>query len=98
MSLSKAEIKELNNKIKENEEKINELKQKIKNQDLILKEKIYKPLRNEIESLITEIKLDNKIKDILYKLLKICLYSDEEIEKIFEYKNKNMNILGLYKL
>ena len=98
MSLSKAEIKELNNKIKENEEKINELKQKIKNQDLILKEKLYKPLRNEIESLITEIKLDNKIKDILYKLLKICLYSDEEIEKIFEYKNKNMNILGLYKL
>ena len=98
MSLSKAEIKELNNKIKENEEKINELKQKIKNQDLILKEKIYKPLRNEIESLITEIKLDNKIKDILYKLLKIFLYSDEEIEKIFEYKNKNMNILGLYKL
>ena len=84
MSLSKAEIKELNNKIKENEEKINELKQKIKNQDLILKEKIYKPLRNEIESLITEIKLDNKIKDILYKLLKICLYSDKEIEKIFE--------------
>ena len=98
MSLSKAEIKELNNKIKENEEKINELKQKIKSQDLILKEKIYKPLRNEIESLITEIKLDNKIKDILYKLLKICLFSDEEIEKIFEYKNKNMNILGLYKL
>ena len=98
MSLSKAEIKELNNKIKENEEKINELKQKIKSQDLILKEKLYKPLRNEIESLITEIKLDNKIKDILYKLLKICLYSDEEIEKIFEYKNKNMNILGLYKL
>ena len=98
MSLSKAEIKELNNKIKENEEKMNELKQKIKNQDLILKEKLYKPLRNEIESLITEIKLDNKIKDILYKLLKICLYSDEEIEKIFEHKNKNMNILGLYKL
>ena len=98
ISLAKVEIKELNNKIKEKEEKINELKQKIKSQDLILKEKLYKPLRNEIESLITEIKLDNKIKDILKKLLKISLYNDEEIEKIFEYKEKNINILGLYKL
>ena len=97
LSLTKAEIKELNNKIKEKDEKINELKQKIEMNDLILKEKLYKPLRNEIESLINQIKLDDKIKDILIKLLKICLYNDEEIEKIFEYKNKNLSILGLFK-
>ena len=98
LSLTKAEIKELNNKIKEKDEKINELKQQIENQILIQKDKLYKPLRQNMEYLINEIKLNDKIKEILRELLNICLYTQEEIETIFENKEKNLNILGLYKI
>ena len=98
LSLTKAEIKELKNKLNEKEEKINELQQKIENQTLIRKEKIYNPLRKALELLITEINLNDKIKEILKGILFICQYTNEEIVKIFEYKEKNMNIIGLFKI
>ena len=98
LSLTKAEIKELKNKLNEKEKKINELQQKIENQTLILKEKIYNPLRKALELLITEINLNDKIKEILKGILFICQYTNEEIVKIFEYKEKNMNIIGLFKI
>ena len=98
LSLTKAEIKELKNKLNEKEEKINELQQKIENQTLILKEKIYNPLRKALELLITEINLNDKIKEILKGMLFIFQYTNEEIVKIFEYKEKNMNIIGLFKI
>ena len=97
LSLTKAELKELKNKLIQKEEKINELKQKIGTQILIQKEKLYKPLRQGLELLITEINLNDKIKEILKELLNIGLYTKEEILKIFEYKDKNMNIIGLFK-
>ena len=97
LSLTKAELKELKNKLIQKEEKINELKQKIGTQILIQKEKLYKPLRQGLELLITEINLNDKIKEILKELLNIGLYTKEEILKIFEYKEKNMNIIGLFK-
>ena len=98
LSLIKAEIKELRNKIKEKEEIIKELNHKIETQNLIQKDKLYKPLRFGIELLITEINLNDKIKEILKEILHICLYSNEEIVNIFLYKEKNMNIIGLFKL
>ena len=97
LSLTKAEIKELNNKIKEKDEKINELKQKIGTQVLIQKDQLYKPLRHGLESLINEININDKVKEILHGLLTICLYNNDEIEKLFACKEKNINILGMFK-
>ena len=97
LSLTKAEIKELKNKLNKKKEKINELQLKIENQTWILKEKIYNPLRKALELLINEINLNDKIKEILKGILFICQYTNEDIVKIFEYKEKNMNIIGLFK-
>ena len=98
LSLTKAEIKELKNKLNEKKEKINELKQKIENLTLIQKNEIYKPLRKALEFLITEINISDKIKEILKGMLYICQYTNEEIAQIFEYKEKNINIIDLFKL
>ena len=98
LSLTKAEIKELKNKLNEKKEKINELKQKIENLTLIQKNEIYKPLRKALELLITEINISDKIKEILKGMLYICQYTNEEIAQIFEYKEKNINIIDLFQL
>ena len=93
----KAEIKELKNIIEEKNEKIKLLNQNLEKQTTSLKDKIYLPLRNGLELLIMEISLNNKIKDILRNLLNICLYNNEEIEKIFKYRDKKKNIVGIFK-
>ena len=93
----KAEIKELNSKIEEKDEKIKWLSQNLEKQTSSLKDKLYLPLRNGLELLIMEIDLNNKIKDILRNLLNISLYNNEEIEKIFKFKEKKKNIVGIFK-
>ena len=93
----KAEIKELNSKIEEKDEKIKWLNQNLEKQTSSLKDKLYLPLRNGLELLIMEIDLNNKIKDILRNLLNISLYNNEEIEKIFKFKEKKKNVVGVFK-
>ena len=93
----KGEIKELNAKLEEKDERIKWLNQSLERQNLLQKDKLYIPLRNGLELLITEIKLTNKIKEILRVLLNISLYNNEEIEKIFKYKEKKKNIIGIFK-
>ena len=93
----KNEIKELKCIIKEKEEKIEALNEDFQRRTLLQKDKLYIPLRNGLELLITEINLNNKIKDILKGLLNISLYNNEEIETIFKYKEKKKNIIGIFK-
>ena len=97
IDLIKAEMKEIKNKLNEKEEEINELKDKLNKQNLIQKDKIYKPLRKALETLINEINLNEKIKITIKELLNIALYSNEEIEKIFQFKEDNVNIIGIFK-
>ena len=97
IDLIKAEMKEIKNKLNEKEEEINELKDKLNKQNLIQKDKIYKPLRKALETLINEINLNEKIKITIKELLNIALYSNEEIEKIFQFKENNVNIIGIFK-
>ena len=97
LNIIKAEIKELNLKIEKKEEKIKRLNQDLERQILLQKDKLYIPLRNGLEKLITEINLTDKIKDLLRDLLNISLYNNEEIEKIFKYKEKKKNIIGIIK-
>ena len=98
LSIIKNEIKELNLKIEKKDEKIKCLNQDLERQIVLQKDKLYIPLRNGLEKLITEINLTNKIKDLLRDLLKISLYNNEEIEKIFNYKEKKKNIIGIFRL
>ena len=92
----KKEIKELNGIIQEKEEKIKMLNSNFGRETLLQREQFYISLRNGIELLITEINLTNKIKDILRGMLNILLYKNEEIEKIFKYKDKKKNIIGIF--
>ena len=98
LSIIKNEIKELNLKIEKKDEKIKYLNQDLERKFILQKDKLYIPLRNGLEKLITEINLTNKIKDLLRDLLKISLYNNEEIEKIFNYKEKKKNIIGIFRL
>ena len=93
----KEEIREMERLLEEKEEKINFLNENFERQTLLQKEKLYIPLRNGLELLITEINLTTKIKEILRTLLNISLYNNEEIEKIFKYKEKKKNIIGIFK-
>ena len=80
----KEEIREMEKLLEEKEEKIKFLNENFERQTLLQKEKLYIPLRNGLELLITEINLTHKIKEILRTLLNISLYNNEEIEKIFK--------------
>ena len=83
--------------LNEKEEKIKLLNKNLERQTLLQKDELYVPLRNGLELLITEITLTNKIKEILKVLLNISLYNNEEIEKIFKYREKKKNIIGIFK-
>ncbi len=62
------------------------------------KEEIIGPLRSALERLIGEIKLNNKVKEILTVILRLVCYTEEQIAIIYQYKEKKKNFFNLFTL
>ena len=104
-------IKE-NKKLEENESllltQLSELKKELKqSRDIIenLKGKNFEycreflyPLRNALERLIFEIKLTSKVKEVLNIILSLASYTDEQIQVLYQYKEKKKNFFNMFPL
>ena len=99
------QLNALKEEIKEHKEEIqklmtinNKYKIELENKEKLKKDKIIIPLRNALERLIYEIKLNNKIKEILNIILSLVYYSEEQILVIYQYKEKKKNFFNLFTL
>ena len=91
----KQELKETRVLLDEANKKNVELSQEIESQGTLRNQNSIGSLRNCLERLITEIKVNNKIKEILIVILRLACYTEEQIETIFKYKDKNKNIINI---
>ena len=94
----KQELKETRYFLEEMKNKNIELAQEIESQGTLRNQNLIGSLRNCLERLITEIKINNKIKEILIVLLRLASYTDEQIEIIFKYKEKKKNIINIFQM
>ena len=94
----KQELKETRYFLDEMKNKNFELAQEIESQGTLRNQNLIGSLRNCLERLITEIKITNKIKEILIVLLRLASYTDEQIEMIFKYKEKKKNIINIFQM
>ena len=106
------ELLKENKKLEDNENllltQLNELKKELKQSREIIdnlkgknfeycREFLY-PLRNALERLIFEIKLTNKIKEVLNIILSLASYTDEQIQVMYQYKEKKKNFFNMFPL
>jgi hypothetical protein len=94
----KQELKETRFFLDEMKNKNLELAKEIESQGTLRNQNLIGSLRNCLERLITEIKITNKIKEILTVLLRLASYTDEQIELIFKYKEKKKNIINIFQM
>ena len=94
----KQELKETRYFLDEMKNKNIELAQELESQGTLRNQNLIGSLRNCLERLITEIKITNKIKEILEVLLRLASYTDEQIEIIFKYKDKKKNIINIFQM
>ena len=94
----KQELKETRVLLDEANKKNVELSQEIESQGTLRNQNSIGSLRNCLERLITEIKVNNKIKEILIVILRLACYTEEQIETIFKYKDKKKNIINIFQL
>ena len=94
----KQELKETRLFLDDANKKNLELAQEIQSQGTLKSQNLIGSLRNCLERLITEIKINAKIKEILIVLLRLASYTDEQIETIFKYKDKKKNIINIFQM
>ena len=94
----KQELKETRVLLDEANKKNVELSQEIESQGTLRNQNSIGSLRNCLERLITEIKVNNKIKEILIVILRLACYTEEQIETIFKYKDKKKNIINIFQM
>ena len=94
----KQELKETRYFLDEMKNKNLELAQEIESQGTLRNKNLIGSLRNCLERLITEIKITNKVKEILIVMLRLASYTDEQIETIFKYKEKKKNIINIFQM
>ena len=94
----KQELKETRYFLDEMKNKNIELAQEIESQGTLRNQNLIGSLRNCLERLITEMKITNKIKEILIVILRLASYTDEQIEIIFKYKEKKKNIINIFQI
>jgi hypothetical protein len=98
LSAIKQELKETRELLKESQKKNEEYLKEIESQGTFRNKNLIGSLRNGLERLITEIKINNKIKEILIILLRLACYTEEQIETIFKYKDKKKNIINIFQM
>ena len=94
----KQELKETRLFLEEEKKKNEELSKEIESQGTLRNQNSIGSLRNCLERLITEIKINAKIKEILIVILRLACYTEEQIETIFKYKDKKKNIINIFQL
>ena len=94
----KQELKETRLFLEDTKRKNLELTQEIESQGTLRNQNLIGSLRNCLERLITEIKINAKIKEILIVLLRLASYTEEQIETIFKYKDKKKNIINIFQI
>ena len=94
----KQELKETRLFLEEEKKKNVELSQEIESQGTLRNQNTIGSLRNCLERLITEIKINAKVKEILIVILRLACYTEEQIETIFKYKDKKKNIINIFQL
>ena len=94
----KQELKETRLFLEEEKKKNIELSQEIESQGTLRNQNTIGSLRNCLERLITEIKINAKVKEILIVILRLACYTEEQIETIFKYKDKKKNIINIFQL
>jgi len=94
----KQELKETRLFLDETKKQNIELAQEIHSQGTLKNQNLIGSLRNCLERLITEIKINAKIKEILIVLLRLASYTEEQIETIFKYKDKKKNIINIFQM
>ena len=98
LSAIKQELKETRELLKESQKKNEEYLKEIESQGTFRNKNLIGSLRNGLERLITEIKINNKIKEVLIILLRLACYTEEQIETIFKYKDKKKNIINIFQM
>ena len=94
----KQELKETRFFLDEMKTKNLELAREVESQGTLRNQNLVGSLRNCLERLINEIKITNKIKEILIVLLRLASYTEEQIEIIFKYKEKKKNIINIFQM
>ena len=94
----KQEVKETRSLLEEAKKQNIELAQEIQTQGTLKNQNLIGSLRNCLERLITEIKINAKVKEILIVLLRLASYTEEQIETIFKYKDKKKNIINIFQM
>ena len=97
-SLLSTQLVTIKQELKETNKKNLELAQEIQSQGTLKSQNLIGSLRNCLERLITEIKINAKIKEILIVLLRLASYTEEQIETIFKYKDKKKNIINIFQM
>ena len=99
------QLQSIKEELKETREQVNVLvkentvlKQELDNKTSMKKEEIIGPLRSALERLIWEIKLNNKVKEILTVILRLVCYTEEQIAIIYQYKEKKKNFFNMFQL
>ena len=93
-SLLLTQLSELKKELKQSREIIDNLKGK---NFEYCREFLY-PLRNALERLIYEIKLTSKVKEVLNIILSLASYTDEQIQVMYQYKEKKKNFFNMFPL
>ena len=97
-SLLSTQLITIKQELKETRIKNVELSQEIQSQGTLKGQNLIGSLRNGLERLITEIKINAKVKEILIVLLRLASYTEEQIETIFKYKDKKKNIINIFQM
>ena len=98
LSLIKIELRETINQKNNLEKKVNSLSKKasLVDDNVLDKIEILQIIKQTFEKLVDSIQLVGKVKELVIMILKYLNYSEEDIKKIIDKKEKR-NLFGIFK-
>ena len=98
LNVIKEELKETREQVNILVQENTTLKEELQAAKTLKNEEVIGPLRSALERLIMEIKLTQKIKEILTVILKLACYTEDQIFTIYYYREKKKNFLNMFPL
>ena len=98
LNLIKKEVKEYQNQNNELQNKVNLLSKKasLVDDNILDKVEVLQILKQTFEKLIETIQFVGHVKELILMILKLLNYSEDEIQKIIDKKEKR-NLFGIFK-